>query len=519
MKKVLNFLKSILLGKYCALIFAIIAAIDVIINYSYRVGYIFVDGSLFNGFSMTLFILTIISALYLTGVAALNLKKSDTADKKAIHIFQTIAEIFAIIIGIYNIVNMIVGKSESFSAAVGLFWKAFPVWFACVCVSFALFIIPNISKVAVKKTLSAVLSVIMLFTIYASIFPIVPFEFKSSPAVFDNGEGYSVIFATSDKSTAYIEYDYNGKHVKRYDENNGRKIGDVKVHSIKVPYEELSNNSYKVGATRVIDELSYGGRLGKTIESKSIKFNNNFGDDINILTISDWHTHNKLAKKTISYLGKYDAVALLGDSAPGIMVENDIVNYLVDFAGDLTNGEIPVIFVRGNHETRGEMASKLSTLLKMDTFYYKTSLGNYNFIVFDSAEDKEDSHPEYGSMDVYSGSRKRMINWLETLDNKENKKTIALTHAKEICMEEDLSKEAYDKLDKLNVSFLAAGHEHISKFIKSTPYPILIDGGIDANGAGTYVASMLKLSPENIKVISVDSNNKTLVNETVDWRN
>lgn len=44
MKKVLNFLKSILLGKYCALIFAIIAAIDVIINYSYRVGYIFVDG-------------------------------------------------------------------------------------------------------------------------------------------------------------------------------------------------------------------------------------------------------------------------------------------------------------------------------------------------------------------------------------------------------------------------------------------------------------------------------------------
>lgn len=37
MKKVLNFLKSILLGKYCALIFAIIAAIDVIINYSYRV--------------------------------------------------------------------------------------------------------------------------------------------------------------------------------------------------------------------------------------------------------------------------------------------------------------------------------------------------------------------------------------------------------------------------------------------------------------------------------------------------
>lgn len=88
MKKVLNFLKSILLGKYCALIFAIIAAIDVIINYSYRVGYIFVDGSLFNGFSMTLFILTIISALYLTGVAALNLKKAIRRTKRQYIFFK-----------------------------------------------------------------------------------------------------------------------------------------------------------------------------------------------------------------------------------------------------------------------------------------------------------------------------------------------------------------------------------------------------------------------------------------------
>lgn len=518
MKKVINLFKNILLSKISPIIFAIISAIGVILNYSYRVGYIFVDTSLFSGFSMTLLILAIVSTFYLFIVSALRLKDNKICKSKGIIAFQIIAEIYAVIIGIYNIVNMIVGKSESFTAAFGLFKKALPIWLGCVLLGFALFIIPNISKNGVKKALCVITSAIMVFTIYASIFPVVPFEFKSTPAVFDNGSGYSVVFATSDKATAYIEYDCNGEHIKKYDENNGRKVGDSKIHSIAVPYDALSNNSYKVGATRVIDELSYGGRLGKTIESKEIKFNDNLGDNINLLTISDWHTYNKRAKKTISYLGKYDAVALLGDSAPGIMVEDDVVNFLVDFAGDLTGGEIPVLFVRGNHETRGEMSSKLSSMLKMDKFYYKTSLGNYDFIVLDSCEDKEDSHPEYGSMDVYNENRKEMVKWLDSLENNGNKKTIAMSHAKEICMEEDLSKNAYDKLESLNTSFLACGHEHISKFTNESPFPILIDGGIDANGAGTYVASMLKITPKNINVISVDSNDKTLVDEKVEWK-
>lgn len=518
MKKIEKLLRSILLGKFSAIVFAIISAIDVIVYYSYRVGFVYVDEALFKNFSMILFILSIFATAFLTAVIALRLKNSPACDKKAMHAFQIISEIYSIIILVFNIVNIIVGKSQSFTAAVGLFKEAFPLWLGCICLTSALFIIPNVTAKGLKKAISVIVTAVMLFTVYASVFPVVPFEFKAQPAVFDNGSGYSVVFATTDKATAYIEYDYNGEHIKKYDENNGRKLGYSKIHSITVPYEELSGNSYKVGATRVIDELSYGGRLGKTIESKSITLNDKLGDNINLLTISDWHTYNKRAKKTISYLGKYNAVALLGDSAPGIMLEDDVVNYLVTFAGELTDGTMPVIFVRGNHETRGEMASKLSGFLKMDKFYYKTSLGNYDFIVLDSGEDKEDSHPEYGSMADYSANRKEMIKWLDSLQNKDGKKTIALSHAKEICIEKDLSENAYNKLNDLGVSFLACGHEHIFKFINSSPFPILIDGGIDANGAGTYVASMLKISPDGIGVTSVDSNNKTVIDKKVSWK-
>ena len=510
--------RNILFGKFSALIFAIISAIGVIVNNAYRVGYVFVDTTLFKNFSLGLFVLAIISTAYLTAVLCLELRNSPAYGKKSIRVFQAISEIFAIVIAVYNTVNMIVGKKESFVAAFKLFKEAFPLWFGCICLVSALFIIPNLNNRKIKIAVSAIITFVAVLTVFASAFPITPFKLSSTPVVFDNGDSYSVVFSTSDASIAYIEYDYNGEHIIKYDENNGRKVGDSKIHAITVPYEELSGNSYKVGATRVIDELSYGGRLGKSVESEAITLNDKFGDNINALAVSDWHTYNSRAKKAIGYLGDYNAVILLGDFAPGVMFEDDIINYLIKFASDLTGGKMPVIFVRGNHETRGRMSSKLSGLLKMDKFYYKTSLGDYDFIVLDSTEDKEDSHPEYGSMNVYAENRKETVRWLETLENSDSRKTIALSHAKEICIEEDLSQRAHKKLDELGVSFLASGHEHIYQFINSSPYPILVDGGIDANGSGTYVASMLKLSPSGISVMSVDSNGQTLINETIDWR-
>ncbi|MCI5795404.1 MAG: metallophosphoesterase [Ruminococcus sp.] len=514
MKKIL---KTVLRGKYSALIFALISAVGILLNYSYRFGYVFVDSSVFKYFTFILFILSIVCTAFLAVVSSLNLKGSKAAENKVLISFQYIAEIFLAVMVIYDLVNVAVGGRESFCAALGLFKDAFPIWLGTVCIVSTLFVIPNLSKKP-RTALTAVTALIAAFAVYASLFPISPFAFTALPGVFDNGSGYSVVFATNDNATGYIEYDYNGEHIKKYDENNGRKFGNSKIHSVSVPYEHLSQNSYKVGATRVIDELSYGGRTGKTIESDTITFNDKFDDNINVLTVSDWHTHNKKAEKAVSYLGDYNAVILLGDCAPGVMFEDDISNFLLAFASDLTHGTMPVIFVRGNHETRGRMAAKLPELLKFDKLYYETKLGDYSLIVLDSGEDKKDSHPEYGGMDAYEQNRTEMVEWLNTLENNDNNKTVALSHDNGICIEDNLSAEAHNKLDELGVSFLASGHAHKTEFKNTAPYPVLIDGGIDANGKGTYVASMLKITSYGIGVTSIDSNGVTTVDETVAWR-
>lgn len=76
-----------------------------------------------------------------------------------------------------------------------------------------------------------------------------------------------------------------------------------------------------------------------------------------------------------------------------------------------------------------------------------------------------------------------------------------------------------NKLDSLNTSLLVSGHWHIYKFDDSGNIPTLIDGGIDSNGKDSYVASMIKLSPEDIKVISTDNKGNNVINETVEWKN
>lgn len=514
MKNVLN---KLLLSKGAVITFMLLSSVSAVLNYALRFGYVFIDNVLFNGFSFAFFVIAVVNCAVLICLSVMKMKDSAACNQKAFKIIQCISEIFVIIFTVVVIGNFIGTGKESSPVAFKLLKEILPFWLAVFGVAMALFIVPNIKKSSVKKGISAVMAAALVFAVYSALFPTSPYKFTSLPAVFDNGSEYSVVFSTNDNGTAYIEYEYNDETIRRYDADNGRKNAGT-IHTIRVPYEELSGNSYQVFSTRVMDELSYGGRSGKTIESQSITFNDRFGDDINVLTVSDWHTFNEKAKQAAGYLGDYNAVILLGDCAPGLMCKQEVEQYLISFAAELSKGEMPVLFARGNHETRGREASKLSSYLGYDSFYYTARLGNYNFIVLDSGEDKKDDHPEYGGMVAYEQNREEMVEWLTALDNSENLKTIAVSHDKEICIEEELSQTAHNKLLQLNTSLLISGHYHTSEYLMDLSYPVLIDGGINAAGQGTFVASMLSISQEKMDVTSVSSEGETTISETVFWK-
>ncbi|MGN0458474.1 MAG: metallophosphoesterase family protein [Eubacterium sp.] len=516
-----NKIEKILFSKAALSLFTAISAVGLLLSYSVRYGYVFVDNALFNNASFIFYLFSIICSVFLFTILCIKLQNKECINNVPIKICTIISEASGILLILYTFIAIITDRGMSIPSFKYLLLKALPVWSAAVAGAFFIFMFPKLKNLKVKKAVAAVSACVLAFVTYASLFPVLPYSFTSGPVVFDDGNGaYSVVFSTNDKGTGYIEYSFNGNDIRLYDENNGRKNGQSIIHTVKVPKEQLSGNTYKVGSTRVIDELSYGGRLGKTIESEAHTFNDSFDENINVLSVSDWHTFNKKAEQAVEKLGEdYQAVVLLGDCAPGLMSENDVVDYIIKFGYDLTKGEMPIIYTRGNHETRGRQAIKLADYLGMDSFYFTTSLGDYDIIVLDSCEDKEDSHPEYGGMVDYKHYRTEMVNWLNTLQNDKDDKTIVFSHAREICIEEDLSESALNKINSINSSLLVSGHEHIYSFDSSNGLPTLVDGGVDANGGGSYVAALLKLSPDGIDIVCTDNNANNVVNESIEWKN
>ena len=395
-----------------------------------------------------------------------------------------------------------------------------------VLAAFALLVLPRLKKRG--RVVGAVFSaLVLLFGALWLLGVRTPYRFLSAPAVMDTGSDYAVVFATNDKGTGFVSYTYAGERRTVYDQIAGRRVSDSCIHTVHVPYSHLKNNSYEIGSTRVLGDYSYGSDLGAEIAGGPFTLQVNESDEQSYLLLSDWHSHLKDAKAAISHLGAYDAVLLLGDSSAGMDVEAQAARDIVQFAGDLTGGEMPVLFVRGNHDTRGPYAAKLPERLGYDRFYYTADRGPYSFLVLDSGEDKPDDHAEYGGLDDFKVNREAMLDWLQGVTVK-NDKLLVLTHAWQVSEPEpELSKAAWDRFSALGARFVLSGHMHINAFYQGktdeeraflAAYPgvtTYIDGGFGRNKI--YIASRLTLTPEGAHFEAADSTGKIVTDETLEW--
>ena len=400
--------------------------------------------------------------------------------------------------------------------------EALPV----IAVSGLALFLPALNKKA-KVAVSAVVLIAASLWVINDFYPITAYKITSEPTVIDTSKDYSVVFSTNDYGTGYVEYTFEGEDYKVYDHTAGRLNSDSKIHSVKIPYEHLRNNSYRVGSVRVIDEFSYGSRLGKEVVSEEYTLTYTEAENQTYLVVSDWHTMLEEAYSAIDYLGDYDSVIFLGDSAPNVDYEEDVTKNTVMFMGQVTGGEKPAIYVRGNHETRGDYANELPTALGLDELYYTLDMGPYSFIVLDSGEDKEDSHSEYGGLTAYGDYRKSMIEWLKTAEVK-NDKVIALSHAWEISqVENDLALIGWNEIDRMGARLMISGHTHQCGFVNKeqeginkdifSAHPHIdayMDGGKSKND---YIASMLTLSPDGLNIKAVNQKGESIFAEELTW--
>ncbi|MBQ3499369.1 MAG: metallophosphoesterase [Clostridia bacterium] len=346
----------------------------------------------------------------------------------------------------------------------------------------------------------------------------VNFDIKVEPAVFDcGGEYYSVVWVTSGKGSGYVTYTYEGKEKTVWETSGGLIKTDDTIHSVQIPKSELQGNTYKVGSQRVGFKFGYNAFKRRTVESKEYNFNGTpKQDDIKILSISDVHYMEKKMNKALSYITeKPDIVVMLGDFMSQMEYKSDFVKYVLGNAHNLSGGEIPVVYVRGNHETRGEFGAQAIKYMPSETgeYYFTFDFGSLSAVVIDSGEDKEDDHKEYSGLVDFATYREQEYNWLCSLDASKfegAKYKLAISH--DPTLTDHFGKDWTAPLNTLGVDLIVGGHHHQSRFIEET-VPVFIDGG--KLGDKVWAASMLTLKDGTISMYTVDNNGNVLIDKEI----
>lgn len=527
MKEKNSFLKS----AFLPVVLAVLSVASPILYYAARATWVFIDLTTnIEKFTFILLYVMIVNALVTGILCALRVwKVKEFYLKKAYPVLVVISFLLTSVLFVAAVIFAVSMLTSESSQVYQLYLKeslydgAFFVF-----LPFAVLFYPLLSSKG-KKISGAILLVFVALCVLFRLFPMSEYKITSTPTVINTGEEYSVVFTTNGEGTGYVEYTYEGKEYKVYDHQGGRMNTDSTIHSVNVPFEHLDNNSYKVGSMRTVEQYSYGSRTGKTAVSEEYTFTPVTGENMSLLVISDWHTYTSLAKKSISHLGEYDGVILLGDAVPGVDREQQVADNIVKFAGDVSGGTKPVLYVRGNHETRGVYAGKILDSLGLDEFYYTANMGDISFVVLDSGEDKDDAHPEYGGMTDYNTYRADMIKWLEGVET-DNDKVISLSHSWKISdVEQELSDKGWDELSRLGVKLMISGHNHDCRLVGDSEderekqvmssHPDItayIDGG-HMNDGEDYIASKITLNEKAIEIEACNSSGERVFEHSVKW--
>lgn len=316
----------------------------------------------------------------------------------------------------------------------------------------------------------------------------------------------TVVWVTNKKAVSWVEVAPEGNKSfyaqewpKYYQTLNGtRTIGCI--HKIRI--QNLEKNKayrYRIFSKEVLSNSGYRvlyGNVASTnvFSSKPLKFKtlDNHKHDISFYVVNDIHEHQDTLKallKDVKY-GKTDFVFFNGDMVSSMLDENQFFGGFMDMSVKMFAGEVPVVYARGNHETRGPLCNAFSDYFVTNNgkLYYSFRVGPVYFIVLDSGEDKPDSDIEYSELACYDEYRTEQKEWLEKIvqspDFKSAPFRIALIHIPPLGTDWhgalDIRHKMLPVLNSAGINLMLCGHTHAYRYIEpdqsELKFPILING-------------------------------------------
>jgi predicted phosphodiesterase len=177
-----------------------------------------------------------------------------------------------------------------------------------------------------------------------------------------------------------------------------------------------------------------------------------------------------------------DLLFFNGDTLSSLDNENVIFNGFLDLAVGRFARNLPFIYIRGNHDTRGALARHLHEYFppRNGRYYYAFDHGPVHFVILDSGEDKPDDSPVYAGLADFDRYREAQAEWL-----RQEIRTEAFTNAAFRIFLIHMPPYGGGK------GTLAHGVDHLTKLWG----PLLNEGGADLVLSGHY-HRFFKIEPE-----------------------
>jgi 2',3'-cyclic-nucleotide 2'-phosphodiesterase (5'-nucleotidase family) len=339
-------------------------------------------------------------------------------------------------------------------------------------------------------------------------------------------DGVTVVWTTNKKGTGRVElianeadtttricYAATGGHIRA-----ARTLHHVRISSLQ-PDATYRYRVYSRRTDPIMHTLSYG----RTAASSNFSFTTYAKEskDISFLILNDIHSRAKFMKDLCRAVDfkSLDFVCFNGDMWEWMMNKRMLFKGCMDAAVELFATETPLVFNRGNHETRGPYAEFLPDYFPTCTgqVYGMFSAGNICFLTLDCGEDKEDSHREYFGLAAFDTYREEEAAWLkqcvETEEFKAAAARIVFLHIPPTTSgghgSRHLEKILMPILNKANIDIMFSGHNHRYSYHEPNDraaFPIVV------NGNNTYVLCTITDGSMKINITGKNpSENHTII--------
>ena len=219
--------------------------------------------------------------------------------------------------------------------------------------------------------------------------------FESLPVVYAVGDEYQIFVPVTRPVAMWVRV---GKE-EYFDHSNGILRSDVTTHRMVIPMAPLDEaGEYTVCYRLVHERKPYFPELSEVYEYTCAFRAIRPDRPVHIYHLSDAHNRVDTPALAGEYFGEALDLLVLNGDIPNHAGDVSYFSAIHKIAARVSKGEIPVVFSRGNHDTRGFAAEKLAehTPTQQGRSYYTFRLGPVWGIVLDCGEDKPDNHPEYG---------------------------------------------------------------------------------------------------------------------------